>query len=207
MVDEMPRVVFHRGRVVLHDGSSVEPHKADEHLKKVFERYGKALIEDLDGIERNRPNWALVKKLGGKDAWVDAGVRTADGIYELFVAGAGRAVLSSECLRGLGQLEKALDLSDKIVFRAVLGDKGLDVIGRFFGMGLGTLLEELGKRGGTDVLITGADRLELSPATVEGVLALDLAGLEVRLAVPAGFDGNALDAKGIKGAVIGRAEV
>lgn len=112
-IEILPRLAFHRGRLLGYFPRIFDPKKE---IEKILEEHGKILFHDMDGILQNRPQLDLIKKWEGKGIWVDAGVRFAEGAMDLLVAGAEKVVLGTRSLRGMGELKKACDLSEDIIF-------------------------------------------------------------------------------------------
>jgi hypothetical protein len=110
----LPRIVT-RGETALSWDGPVPWSKAVEGVDQALGEFGKVLVWDLDGIERNRPNLGLVHHFEGDSLWVDAGVRRVEGIIDVLVAGAERAVVGTKTLRSMEELEDALDLTDNVV--------------------------------------------------------------------------------------------
>ena len=110
----LPRIVT-RGDTALSWDGPVPWSEAVEGLDRALEEFGKVLVWDLEGIERNRPDLRLVRHFEGEDLWVDAGVRLAEGVIDVLVGGAERAVVGTKTLRGLEELEDARDLTENII--------------------------------------------------------------------------------------------
>ncbi len=110
----MPRLVI-RGDTSLSWDGIVPAGETLEGLDRALQDFGRVLVWDLDGIERNRPNLALVRHFEGEPVWVDAGVRHAEGAVDVLVAGAERAVVGTKTLRSLSELDEARELSENVV--------------------------------------------------------------------------------------------
>jgi len=95
------------------DGNKMDIHELIDELK---ERFNRILITDINGINRDKPQLELSRELSTKmKLWIDAGSRTRDGAIDILVAGAERVVLGTKTLIDLGELEKALELSENVV--------------------------------------------------------------------------------------------
>ncbi len=87
-----------------------------ELLDELKRRYSKALITDINGINRDRPQLELLKKFSTKlELWVDAGSRYGEGAIDILITGAEKVVLGTKTLRNLEELENALELSENVV--------------------------------------------------------------------------------------------
>jgi hypothetical protein len=96
------------------DGGSLDLFDLTDRL---MAEYHRVYLVDLDGIELDRPQLDYLQEIvRGGDAWVDAGVRTADQAIDVLVAGAQRAVLSSAFLTSDRELRRAWRLSSDLVF-------------------------------------------------------------------------------------------
>jgi len=88
-------------------------------------KYGRLYLVDLDGIERGDPQLAYLQELSRDiPLWVDAGVPTAESAIDIVVAGAERAVLSTEFLRGPVEVRRAWKLSTDWVFEVEIAPGG-----------------------------------------------------------------------------------
>jgi hypothetical protein len=86
-------------------------------IDRIVRDYSLLYLVDLDGTERSEPQLDYIQEFSRDiDLWVDGGVRTADQSIDILVAGAKRAVVSSEMLEGPEELERAFGLSTELVF-------------------------------------------------------------------------------------------
>ncbi len=83
-------------------------------LGSALKEHGRVLLWDVEGIRNNRPRLDLVKSFEGRGLWVNAGVRSAEGVIDVLVAGAERAVIDVSTVSDLGQLGRASDLTDNL---------------------------------------------------------------------------------------------
>jgi hypothetical protein len=112
------------GPVVAHDasGAPVDPFDVVDRLRG---QYNRLYLVDLDGIERGDPQLAYLQELSRDiTLWVDAGVPTAESAIDILVAGAERAVLSTEFLRGPVEVRRAWKLSTDWVFEIEIAPGG-----------------------------------------------------------------------------------
>jgi hypothetical protein len=87
--------------------------------------YRRLYLVDLDGIERGVPQLAYMQELSRDiSLWVNAGVPTADLAIDILVAGAERAVLSTESLRGPIEVRRAWKLSTDWAFEIEISPSG-----------------------------------------------------------------------------------
>lgn len=120
----IPAICMYKGLPVIKEKESYEPMKNEngenlsinEILEELSTRFKKALIMDLNGINRDRPQLDIFKTISTKmELWVDAGTRIGPGVIDVFVAGADYVVLGTKTLLGLDELEKANELSENVI--------------------------------------------------------------------------------------------
>lgn len=115
----IPRVSIYRGQVVFFDGegytaADVPPIKL---IEKAHKEYGTVLVEDVDAVFGNIPNLDLLRKLEKLEVWVDGGVRFSENVMDVLVAGGSKAVVSSKTLHSFAELDKAMKLTENVVFQ------------------------------------------------------------------------------------------
>jgi hypothetical protein len=110
----LPRLVVRKGTALSWEGAVPWPELVDS-LDRALQDFGRVLVWDLEGIERNRPNLELYRRFEGESLWVDAGTRFADSVIDVLVAGAERAVVGTKTLRSLAELEEARELTENLV--------------------------------------------------------------------------------------------
>jgi hypothetical protein len=135
------------------DGGAVDLFEFVDYLSETFQRL---YVVDLDGLDRNRPQLDYLQEITkDTDVWVDGGVSDADGVIDIVVAGARKAVVSTIRFDGPEELERALGLTPELVVETEL-DAGGHVLGR---SGWGTEIDPLAAR----VRGMGISDLILSP--------------------------------------------
>jgi uncharacterized protein related to proFAR isomerase len=91
--------------------------KPVELAKELRSSHDVIFILDIDGIERNSPDLDLVRRMSGLiDLWVDAGTLNSGGATDMLVAGASKVVMGTKSIFGLEHLEKAVELSENVIF-------------------------------------------------------------------------------------------
>ncbi len=147
----LPRLVI-RGDTALSWDGPVPRSETVDGLDRALQEFGRVLVWDLDGIERNRPNLGLVRRFEGEPLWVDAGVRRAEAVIDVLVAGAERAVVGTKTLRSLSELEEARELTENVVplldfvngelwaAEAIRGTDARELLARWRGLGIDTAL-------------------------------------------------------------------
>jgi uncharacterized protein related to proFAR isomerase len=82
-------------------------------------------VLDIGGIESNKPDLDLIKKLSQhKEVWLDSGSGNTGNIMDLFVSGASRVVVGTKSIGNLETLSEAIHLSENIIF-SIDYDKGV----------------------------------------------------------------------------------
>lgn len=109
----LPRLVVRKDSV-LSAGGPVPKELTVELVADALERFGKVLVWDLDGIERNRPNLRFIRRFEGEGLWVDAGIRRAESVIDVLVAGADRVAIGTKTLRDLEELSAARELTENL---------------------------------------------------------------------------------------------
>jgi uncharacterized protein related to proFAR isomerase len=124
IMENIPALFIYKGMPVIKGKEIYEPlqdkdNKAfgiSEILDELSKRFEKVLLTDLNGIERDKPQLEMFRRLPKKmESWIDAGTRYGPGIIDILVAGADKVVLSTKTLKNLKELEKALELSENIL--------------------------------------------------------------------------------------------
>jgi hypothetical protein len=110
----LPRLVI-RGDTALSWEGPVPAKETVEGLDRGLQDFGRVLIWDIDGIEKNRPNLRLVRRFEGESLWVDAGIRVADSVIDVLIAGAERVVVGTKTLRRLEEFDDARELTENAV--------------------------------------------------------------------------------------------
>src|SRR6266540_1537681 len=110
----LPRIVVRGNSALSWDGPAPWS-DALATADRALEDFGRLLVWDLGGIERNRPNLEFVRHFEGEAVWVDAGIRVAESVIDVLVAGAERVVVGTKTLRSLEDLEEARELTENLV--------------------------------------------------------------------------------------------
>jgi len=153
----LPRLVVRAGNALSREGT-VPWKEVAEPMDRALQEFGRVLIWDLGGIEKNRPSLELLRRYEGESLWVDAGVRYADSVIDVLVAGAERAVVGTKTLRQLDELDEARELTENLVplldfvrgklwtSKSMRDVPPQDLLRRFREMGLDTalIMEETG---------------------------------------------------------------
>ena len=109
----LPRLVVRKDSVLSAEGPVPKEHTF-ELIEEALERFGKVLVWDLDGIERNRPNLRFIRRFEGEGLWVDAGIRRAESVIDVLVAGADRVAMGTKTIRDLEELSAARELTENL---------------------------------------------------------------------------------------------
>ena len=130
------------------DGDPIPP---KEFVEELVKRHGQIVyIMDIDGIERNRPQYDVLKALSKvAEIWVDAGSRSGEALIDIFTTGAEKTVISTKVMEGLGDIDAAAEISDKLMLcidynRRILARN--EEVGRMTPQGLADLARRKGIR-------------------------------------------------------------
>lgn len=117
VLDGLPVVLGKKkGYEPLEDEDGV-PIPAKEFVEELVKRHGNVIyLVDIDGIERNAPQYTLIKDLSAvADLWVDAGPRHSEAVIDVIVAGAAKGVISTRSMSDVGDLARTMDVTDEVV--------------------------------------------------------------------------------------------
>ncbi len=115
----VPRVSVYAGDVVLPNsegyvGIEVDPVSL---IQTASEEYGTVILEDMTAVFGGMPHLDLLRKVEKLDVWVDGGIRVSENVMDVLVAGGAKAVISTRTLQSFSELDKALKLTENVVFQ------------------------------------------------------------------------------------------
>ncbi len=186
----LPRVRIRGGRAVRPSGERAGKDETVAGVDRLLSAHGRVLLWDLDGIEGDRPRLDLLRRFEGEEVWVDAGVRTAEGVIDVLIAGAEKAVVGTKTLTTIEQLEAARGLSDDIAVQV-----DVDVNGPGLKAWPPRRFLEWSVEAGLDACLVLGERL-LPEVDVPGVRL----GVYVGIATPADFE--KLRRRSCRGAIV-----
>ena len=189
------------------DGAPVDLMAFTEELVK---RFGDAIyINDIDGMESNNPQYAVLKKLTSlAELWVDSGVRSGDALIDVIFAGAQRAVLSTKSMGDLDDIPAALEVSDGILL-CIDYDKGIIARNRDLSKMTPVKVALAAKRSGVEDIIF-ADHGRKRKDGIKTQIISELCGLGLGVYVGGNIvskDLPALEKLGVKGALLDLGEI
>ncbi len=163
-------------------------------------------ILDIDGLERNSPNLATVKRMSSlRDIWLDAGTRDSGSMMDLFVSDVSKVVLGTLSLTSLDELFAACEISEDILFSAAW-DRGIvSRDPRISGMGMEALVAELGGKAlpGQAVFFDLGGLRDRTPPDLDTVMKLASRFDEVYICGRvAGDDMEKYEAAGVGGLIV-----
>lgn len=139
------------------DGKDIDFHELINELKR---RFNKLLINDISGINRDKPQLELYREVSKKmKLWIDAGSRSRDGAIDILVAGAEKVVLGTKTLLDLEELEKVCELSENVVFCIDYDNGIVSTNKRIREMSPLNLAEEVKNRGVEEIIFTDLKHL------------------------------------------------
>lgn len=115
----VPRVSVYGNRVVLSTSNGYKRTMTDPMslIRRSHETYGTVVLEDVGAIFGGIPHLDLLRKVEKLAVWVDSGIRFSENVMDVLVAGGGKAVVGSKTLHSFSELEKALKLTENVIFQ------------------------------------------------------------------------------------------
>jgi hypothetical protein len=134
---------------------SGEPVDLFELTDFLTEKYRRLYVVDLQGVERDLPQLDYLQEITrGADVWVDAGTPTADGVIDIIVAGASRAVVSTSHFPGASDLERAFRLTNDLVLEVEIAPTGVIAGAVNWGERVERVVEEARRVGVAEVIVS-----------------------------------------------------
>ena len=166
-------------------------------LEDALESYHKVLLWDMDGIERNQPRLDLIRKFEGLGLWVDAGVRYAETVIDVLVAGADKAVVGTKSVWGLEEVRESYRMTENLVLQ-IDYNGGVIHPGRARAKPTpGELSKWVSSLGGDAVLLLSTEKPPDSPAVRAAAEHVQVyAGIAARASL------ESLEEAGAKGAIV-----
>jgi hypothetical protein len=93
-----------------------EPVDVFDFTDDLFARYHRTYMIDVDGVVGNHPQLDYLQEISrGQEVWVEAGPRVADQVIDVLVAGATRAILSTDTISSVQiEVRHTFALTDEI---------------------------------------------------------------------------------------------
>lgn len=125
-----------------------------EFASRLAGRFDMVYVADEDGILRNRPRLDVAREICDElPTLYEGGVRNAQGVIDLLVAGAEKAVVGTATLADLDELRTAFKLSENITFKADFRDGIVSFDGHIAGRALLDLTRDVREIGVTDIVV------------------------------------------------------
>ncbi|MCI4341457.1 MAG: HisA/HisF-related TIM barrel protein [Thermoplasmata archaeon] len=87
-----------------------------ETADRLTREHGRIYLHDLEGLRHGKAQLDYIQEIAREaELWVDAGIQDAGDATDIIVAGATRAVLSTERLRGARELSRAWKLTPDVL--------------------------------------------------------------------------------------------
>ena len=98
------------------------PFSLPEFIGVFLKGYPAVMVFDIDGIEQGAAQFEAISNLGagGPEVWGDPGASDHLDAMHVITAGADRAVLSTRSLGDLGQLAKAVEVTENVTLEIVV---------------------------------------------------------------------------------------
>ena|GEM_PF-1061460 len=95
--------------------SKGKPVAIHDFIDDIPQKYRIVYIVDIDGIEKQRPQLSVIGRISSlAEIWVDAGLRTAEGAFDLLIEGAECAVMGTKTIASLDEFDKACEDCESI---------------------------------------------------------------------------------------------
>lgn len=124
---------------------------------KLSGRFERVYVEDVDGLDKNKPQLDVVQELCDEiPTLYEGGVRFGSNVIDMLVTGAEKAVIGTATLTSLEELRGAFKLSDNIILKVDFRDGIVSFDPQIAGRDFLALAREV--RGiGVDNLVVPAD--------------------------------------------------
>lgn len=178
--------------------------KVQELIDELTDRFDKAVIMDLNGINKDRPQLDMLKSISDKmKMWVDAGSKYSENVIDIIIAGADKVVFGSKTLRNLDEIEGALELSENVIL-GIDYDEGIVTPNKSIReMTPSGLVEMAGNFGIKEVIFTDLKNLT-SNSRFRTDIGFTLLDREIKIYFHGRFENDMkkLEEKGVSGVII-----
>lgn len=184
-----------------------EPVKALDLANLLFKDYEILHVVDLDASSGKDPDHGFLQKTTQSGhVWVDVGMRDAEEIIDVFMAGASEVVLPSRSLKDMYELVNAYEMSEALLFQIDYDDGVRACHDKISDMGLDGLIKEVRDIGIDRFVIADYSRMEKNCGPDMKFLS-DLVKKHPKAEFFAGVGVgpehlNELEARGLKGAML-----
>ena len=194
---------------VLEDGAG-KPLDPVDLAAVLLKSYPSIYIIDINGLERNKPQYDVLKdvcELG--EVWVDGGVRFADALIDIIMAGASYGIMSTKAMASMKELQEAVTMSEQVVLGIYWSDGILSSDRKVAEIGYKELVKQASDMGVGEVVF--ADLGRMPGEGWDETLLYDLVrASKAKVYVGGGVreaDVAALGAMGIVGAILDLKEI
>jgi uncharacterized protein related to proFAR isomerase len=167
-IDLIPALsVYNRKPVVLDDAGQYDPLEDEDGkpltvrdvVEELMNRFPVVFILDINGIENNKPQYDVLQDITDLGRiWVDPGLRTADGLYDLFLTGVDLAVMGTKTLDYREEIEAAIEISDRVSLGIDYDDGIVGKDTTFTGLSPWILAGDMKKLGVTSIFLVSLKR-------------------------------------------------
>jgi len=144
---------------VLEDGAG-KPLDPVDLSAVLLKSYPSLYIIDIDGLERNKPQYDVLKdicELG--EVWVDGGVRFADALIDIIMAGASYGVMTTKAMASMKDLQEAVTMSEQVVLGIYWSDGVLSSERKIAEMGYKELMKQASDLGVGEIVFADLGRM------------------------------------------------
>jgi hypothetical protein len=121
---------------------------------ELSDKFEKVYVEDLDGIDRNKPQLDIVQEICDEiPTLYEGGARFAGNVIDLLITGAEKAVVGTATLVSLEELRGAFKLSENITFKVDFRDGIVSFDSKIAGRAFLPLAKEVIDIGVMDIVV------------------------------------------------------
>ncbi len=121
---------------------------------ELSDKFEKIYVEDLDGVDRNKPQLDIVQEICDEiPTLYEGGARFAGNVIDLLITGAEKAVVGTATLVSLEELRGAFKLSENITFKVDFRDGIVSFDPQIAGRALLPLAKEVNDIGVMDIVV------------------------------------------------------
>ncbi len=92
-----------------------KPVAVADFIDDIPEKYRIVYIVDIDGIQKGRPQLGIIREISSlAEIWLDAGLRFAEGAFDLLIEGVECAVMGTKTLSSLEEFDRACEDCESI---------------------------------------------------------------------------------------------
>lgn len=116
---------------------------------------------DLESITKGKAQLSNLREATGSfEVWYDGGVSSSEEIYDPIMVGAGKIIVGTKSITGLGALLDCYELTPNVIFELDYHDAVLSPSKDIGGMGVGEIVEKVHSIGIRSIIVADFGRME-----------------------------------------------